>query len=121
MIATEDSFHLTYRMYRKDGRLIWVEDRGRFFRDEAGNISRMVGFAADVSERMHADQALRSSEERFSKAFRSSPDAILITCRGDGRILEVNDTWEAVFGHTPRGGRRPHAGRAGHVHHRRRP
>ena len=55
MIATgRTSFHLTYRMHRKDGRLIWVEDRGQFFRDEAGNVSRMVGFVEDVSERMRA-------------------------------------------------------------------
>jgi PAS domain S-box-containing protein len=99
VIVTEDSFRLTYRVYHKDGRIIWLQDRGHFFRDGAGRVSRMVGFLEDISERMATDQALRSSEERFAKAFRSSPDAILIARLVDGRILEVNDTWEAMFGH----------------------
>ena len=33
VIETHDSFRLTYRLRRKDGRVIWVEDRGHFFRD----------------------------------------------------------------------------------------
>ena len=59
----------------------------------------MVGFIEDVTERTRSDQALRSSEERFSLVFRSSPQAIQITRQRDARILEVNDTWEAVFGY----------------------
>jgi len=100
VIAEEASFHLSYRYYRKDGQLIWLEDRGQFFRDSAGRVSRMVGFIADVSERTRSEHVLRSSEERFSKAFRSSPDAIMILRRTDGRILEVNSTWERTFGYT---------------------
>jgi PAS domain S-box-containing protein len=76
-----------------------VEDRGHFFRDAQGAVSRMVGFIQDVTERTRSDQALRSSEERFSLIFRSSPQAIQMTRQRDARILEVNDTWEAVFGY----------------------
>ena len=99
VIETHDSFRLVYRFRRKDGRVIWVEDRGHFFRDAQGVVSRMVGFIEDVTERTRSDQALRSSEERFSLVFRSSPQAIQITRQRDARILEVNDTWEAVFGY----------------------
>ena len=60
---------------------------------------RMVGFLEDVTERVRTDQALRSSEERLAKAFRSSPDAISIARQEDDRLLEVNDTWEAMFGY----------------------
>ena len=99
VIETHDSFRLVYRFRRKDGGVIWVEDRGHFFRDAQGVVSRMVGFIEDVTERTRSDQALRSSEERFSLVFRSSPQAIQITRQRDARILEVNDTWEAVFGY----------------------
>ncbi|MDY6780956.1 MAG: adenylate/guanylate cyclase domain-containing protein [Cyanobacteriota bacterium] len=37
--------------------------------------------------------ALRRSEEKFAKAFHSSPDPIVVTTLEDGRILEVNDSF----------------------------
>src|SRR6185503_17570517 len=39
------------------------------------------------------------AEERFMKAFRSSPDAVVICRWKDCQILEVNKRWEQVFGH----------------------
>jgi PAS domain S-box-containing protein len=33
---------------------------------------------------------LRVSEEKFSKAFRAGPDAIVLSTLDDGRILDVN-------------------------------
>ena len=44
------------------------------------------------------EEALRASEERFSKAFRSSPYPIIVTELGTGRCLEVNDASLQVFG-----------------------
>jgi two-component system sensor kinase FixL len=41
----------------------------------------------------------RKAEERLAKAFHSSPDAMLISQREDGRIIEVNERWEQMFGH----------------------
>jgi PAS domain S-box-containing protein len=55
--------------------------------------------AALMEERKVAFGRLRSSENRFAKAFRSSPTAISITRRDDGRIIEVNPQWEILFGY----------------------
>ena len=66
--------------------------------------------AAIVDERRRAVHLLRSSERRFSKAFRSGPDAMFITRVADGRIIEVNDQWERLLGYS----RRESAGRAIH-------
>jgi PAS domain S-box-containing protein len=99
VLATEDQFSLTYRFHHRDGRVLWLEDRGHFFRDGEGRLLRMVGFIQDITERVRTDEALRSSEERFSKAFRSNPDAIAICRQEDARILEVNHAWEKLFGY----------------------
>jgi PAS domain S-box-containing protein len=51
-------------------------------------------FAARASaelERKRAEEALRASEAKFSRAFHSSPDPVLITSVPDGRLLEVNE------------------------------
>jgi PAS domain S-box-containing protein len=58
----------------------------------------LLFLAAVIEERERSKAALRSSEERFAKAFMSSPDAMVITRTQDGRIVEVNDRWERLFG-----------------------
>ena len=43
--------------------------------------------------RKKAEQAIRQSEERFSKAFSSNPAAISIARLSDGLLSDVNDTY----------------------------
>jgi PAS domain S-box-containing protein len=47
-----------------------------------------------------ADEALRSSEEKFSRAFRTSPDAITLTRLSDGAYLEVNEGFTRLMGYS---------------------
>ena len=58
------------------------------------------GVAHDVTEQKRAEAALRRSEEKFAKAFRSSPVEMTITTLDQGRILEVNETFERNCGYT---------------------
>ncbi len=55
---------------------------------------------AEIEERQRAEAARRISEERFFKAFRSSPDSITISSLADGRFIEVNDAFEHISGYT---------------------
>ena len=54
----------------------------------------------DVTEQKKAGEALRESEEKFSKAFRSSPDVIVISTVKDGKFIEVNDSFTEITGYT---------------------
>jgi two-component system cell cycle sensor histidine kinase/response regulator CckA len=54
----------------------------------------------DVTDRKHAEEKLRASEEKFSKAFHLGPDAITITSLEDGRFIEVNDNYLRLTGFT---------------------
>jgi len=60
----------------------------------------VVALEAEIADRITAEQSLRSSEERFGKAFHSSPHGIAIVRQGDYRIVEVNEKWEMMFGHS---------------------
>ncbi len=64
----------------------------------AGGRRLYTGIVRDITDRKRIEEDLRASEERFSKAFRGSPDALLMTTT-DGTILEVNDGFEKIFGY----------------------
>ncbi len=53
----------------------------------------------DITQQQRAEAALKASEEKFAKAFHSSPDAITITERESGRYLEVNDGFCRLTGY----------------------
>lgn len=60
----------------------------------------MLSVTRDITEQKKAAAALRDSEERFSKAFHTSPDPIVMTSLTDGRITEINQGFERVSGYT---------------------
>ncbi|HSR90514.1 MAG TPA: PAS domain S-box protein, partial [Gemmatimonadales bacterium] len=60
--------------------------------------SAVVALQQEIDERVAIEKALRSSEERFGRAFHSSPDPMSIVGQADSRLIEVNERWEAMFG-----------------------
>jgi PAS domain S-box-containing protein len=67
---------------------------------EASHVTGVIGIAREVTERKRAEEALRYSEQKFSKAFRSSPDAITISMMDNGRFIDVNDGFELLSGYS---------------------
>ncbi|MFW9267968.1 PAS domain S-box protein [Pseudomonas sp. NR3] len=73
-----------------------------------GNQPCIVTTLRDITQQQRSEAALKASEEKFAKAFHSSPDAITITECESGRYLEVNDGFcrltgyraDEVVGHT---------------------
>ena len=56
------------------------------------------GHIAMAIERKQAEEALRLSEERFSKAFNASPIILTVTSLAEGRFLNVNDSFLRTTG-----------------------
>jgi PAS domain S-box-containing protein len=54
----------------------------------------------DITARLRAETALRTSEERFAKAFQIGPVAMVISTVAGGRILDVNHSFLRLFGST---------------------
>ena len=50
--------------------------------------------------RRQALEEMRKSEEKLAKAFRASPDGVLISRLADGLFIEPSDKWLAMFGYT---------------------
>jgi len=77
---------------------------------EIGGTPCLISTNMDITGRKRMEQALRESEERFSKAFKVIPESISISRVEDGVILEANETFcnvtglprEQVIGHSAR-------------------
>ncbi len=97
-----------YRLRRKDGSYIFVEDHGVFLPDEKGRAVRMLGGLGDISVRKQAEEVIREAEKRYRTLFESANDAIFIMS-GD-KLIECNqmtlkmfgcDTKDDIFGRRP--------------------
>jgi PAS domain S-box-containing protein len=88
-----------HRTYRKDGSVFWVSVNARVVRDRRGKITHYEGTHEDIQGRKESEEALRASEERFSKAFRSNPAPVAVSTIDEGRFIEVNDRFLETFGY----------------------
>jgi PAS domain S-box-containing protein len=84
----------------KPGMTIPVAVSSTFICDESGNPVRVIGNMRDISERKSAELLLRASEDKYSKIFRTSPNAIIITRAEDGKIIEVNEAFTRISGYS---------------------
>lgn len=78
-----------YRVRHKDGRWIWISDRGLARRDTEGRVVRMAGSEIDITAKKAAEQALRASEERY-RAIVESQIEMVCRFRVQGEILFAN-------------------------------
>ena len=97
--ATTEPVRLDVRLRARDGRVI----EGTFctLQIELEQRLYLLSTFMDNSAHMRAERALKASEEKFAKAFHSSPDAITITERDTGRYLEINSGFCRLTGFTP--------------------
>jgi len=68
--------HISYRVLRPDGSVVWLEKSGRGFFDEQGKLVRMIGMVVDITEHKRAKEAKRESEDRLQLLLDSTAEAI---------------------------------------------
>jgi PAS domain S-box-containing protein len=80
---------------------LWVsDDRPRdWSSQDVSLLETVAGRTWSVVEKLRTDAALRESEERFVKAFNSSPLSVTITSLRTGRLVDVNDTFVNLTGY----------------------
>jgi len=85
---------------RKDGTPLPVATSTHLLFDADGGYCGVEGVFRDISEERRASEALRASEEKFSKAFSQAPLLMSISDIETGCYLEVNDKFCQVSGYS---------------------
>jgi PAS domain S-box-containing protein len=88
-----------YRLKKKDGSAIWVEDHGWYNLDQNGSIVFHEGILRDITERKIADEAIRKSEEQHRTILQTAMDGFWLVDM-QGRLLEVNETYCCMSGYS---------------------
>lgn len=91
--------YIELRERHHDGGYRVIEVAGRNLLDDP-DVRGIVLNYRDITERKQWERALRQSEERYQKAFQSSPDSITISFLSNGVFLEVNEGFERITGYS---------------------
>ncbi|HEY9612124.1 PAS domain S-box protein [Allocoleopsis sp.] len=79
----------TNRNYTKDGSVIYCEWYNSALWNQSDELVSILSLALDVTERTHAEQALKESEARYRTLVETSPDAISVS-ELNGKLLFCN-------------------------------
>ncbi len=92
VIAEKKSFHLEYRLRREDNTYVTVQDEGHFILNASGEVTQMVGFVQDITERKAVGEKLEDSRKFFQYALDALSAHIAILDE-NGEITAVNRNW----------------------------
>ncbi|MFN0086607.1 MAG: PAS domain S-box protein [Blastocatellia bacterium] len=93
------SVTLEFRTRHLNGTWRWIEMTITNLLHDPSVRAGVINFR-DITQRKLAENALKASEERFSRAFNLAPYAISIMTVDQGRILQVNDAWVKESGYS---------------------
>ncbi|MDP1928863.1 MAG: PAS domain S-box protein [Thiobacillus sp.] len=98
-LAGKGRYSSEHCMYRADGRVIWVQDRGDVVeRDSEGRAIRMLGSSIDITERKRMEAALQQ-ERDFAASIVDTAPVIILLLDTQGIIQHVNPFFEQLTGY----------------------
>ncbi|OWV72791.1 histidine kinase [Rhizobium sp. R339] len=92
--AGDDRWHV-----RKDGSSFWASGLMMPLRNNAGEIYGLMKIVRDRTQRLHAEEALRASEERLQLILKSAIDYAIFAFDRDGLVISWNTGACRIFGY----------------------
>ena len=87
------------RYIHKNGSIIWVNISTFLLRDNQGNPIHFITEIFDITDQKKSEANLRNSEEKFKKAFMTSPDSVNINRLEDGMYISINNGFTRIMGY----------------------
>ena len=91
MLKGERSSPYVFRAINKNGDIKWIMESVTSI--QYGGRRATLGYFMDNTDRELAKEAMRISEDKFQKAFRSIPDPVFITGLKTGIMIDVNEAF----------------------------
>jgi PAS domain S-box-containing protein len=92
----QEKHFFTFPHKLANGQIRWVEVYSSSFVFQSKPL--LYSIIHDVTEKKQAELAQQKSEEKFESAFKSNPNAIILSNMEDGKIFEVNDSFSELTG-----------------------
>ena len=99
-IAHGTPYEVNHRITRPDGEIRHVVSRGEAIYDDHGQIVKLAGTAADISDLKQTEAHLRESKQRYASLAAAAPVGIFRHDAADNCIY-VNDRYCQITGLTP--------------------
>ncbi len=97
-VANLSTWRWEGRIITPSGKLKWIQGVSQLERQANGDLL-WQGLIIDITDRKQAEVIQQSLAQKFSKAFRCSPNAITISTLHEGRYVEVNDSFVRLSGY----------------------
>jgi PAS domain S-box-containing protein len=97
---TGEDFHMEYRLFAADGRIVWVLDETIAVRDEEYRPLLLQGFLVDITERVEREGALRQSEE-LNRFVAESSHELIAVLELDGSVDYISPSVKPLLGYAP--------------------
>ncbi|MEW6507092.1 MAG: PAS domain S-box protein [Bacteroidota bacterium] len=96
----KDSFYKTtiLRWIKKDGTIIWTEQKNIPVYNENKELVAIEGIARDITQRMKAEEELRKSEEKYRASFGDHSAVKLLIDLENGNIIDANTAAVEYYG-----------------------
>ncbi len=97
-VSERTRFHAQARVRRCDGEWRWVDSIAEPRFSQAGEFLGHVGLSPDITERKQAEDALRSSEERFRQFAENIHEVFWMMNGKATEILYISPAYEQIWG-----------------------
>jgi PAS domain S-box-containing protein len=95
------AYYSEFRVIWPDGSTHFLANRGDVDQNAEGQVARMTGVSWDITEGKRAEEALRTSEQRYRQLFQRNLAGVFQGTL-DGHILDCNDAYARILGYDSR-------------------